>query len=93
MEILEKIDFAPNSALDPWDDIEIQPVFCDEDGNCEVCNEGEQTFYSVYLHQVSGGVLCIADLPTLELAQNLASLIKNACGSYLDLNKYPVLKH
>ena len=82
MEILEKIYFAPSAAVGAWDTVEVQPVFCGENGICEVCEESEASFFSVYLHQVSGGVDCVADLPTLELAKQLAELIENACKSY-----------
>ena len=75
---MEKLDFVPDAALSTWDDIEIQPVFCNDNGNCEVCDEGQESFWSVYLHQVGGGVQCVADLPTQELAEKLASLLKNA---------------
>ena len=71
------IVFVPDAAKTEWDDIEVSPVL-EEDGNCEVCEEGEETFWSVYLHQVTGGVQCVADLPTKELAYALASLIQES---------------
>jgi hypothetical protein len=78
----DKLVFIPEEAQTAWDDVEIQPVSEDEQGNCDVCNEGEETFWSVYLHQVEGGVKCIADLPTKALAEQLAALITNAVKSH-----------
>ena len=58
-------------------------LFCPVCGcRCMGYRRSEASFFSVYLHQVSGGVDCVADLPTLELAKQLAELIENACKSY-----------
>ncbi len=79
-------DFTPESALDAWDNIEVSPVhytdlFVDGRQCVEVCEEHEVHFWSVYLHQVEGGVQCVADLPSKELAHSLAKLIHNASTS------------
>lgn len=74
------LQFIPEEAKSKWDDIEIHPVVEDENGFCEVIDEGEESFWSVYLHQVNGGVRCIADLPTkndaLKFKQLLIEVIK-----------------
>ena len=71
-----QIGFSPESAKDKWDNIEIHDSYeqCDEDDPNIHC-------WSVYLHQIKGGIQCIADLPTRELAEQLAKLIKNASKS------------
>lgn len=73
--------FIPEAAKTKWDSIEVHPVWDDGNGNCEPCEEGEESFWSVYLHQVEGGILCIADLPTKELSLQLAELIENAVSN------------
>lgn len=83
----------PDAAKGAWDEIEIEPVRCSPQGNCEPTDEGNEDFWSVYLHQKEGGVACIADLPTKELAISLRDLISNAAGSFsapvVD-KKYPI---
>ena len=60
-----------------WDgDIEVSPVF-DNGIFVEVCEPKDAEYYGVYLHQKTGGVQCVADLPTKELAESFALLIKN----------------
>ena len=76
------LDFIPEQAATPWDDVEVHPVHMDEQNNCDVCEEGQETFWSVYLHQKEGGVNCIADLPTKEMAYKLASLIETLVKSH-----------
>lgn len=75
--------FVPEQATTPWDAVEVQPVcFIDNGANCEVCDKGQEDFWSVYLHQVEGGVLCVADLPTEAAADKLAELIRNAAKTF-----------
>ena len=71
------INFYPQEAAIVWDAVEVHPVYEDGEGTAEVCEEGEQTFYSVYLHLPEGGINCIADLATKELAMQFAELIRN----------------
>ncbi|MGK8203114.1 hypothetical protein ACRS8P_28105 [Burkholderia cenocepacia] len=65
----EVIDGTPER----FDAIEIQGVREEIDlidpakSCCEVDNQNPQ-FFSVYLHEVEGGVVCVADLATHELA-------------------------
>lgn len=74
---LQYLKFIPEEAETKWDEIEINPIVEDENGYSEVVNEGEELFWSVYLHQLNGGVKCIADLPTKEDALKLAQLINS----------------
>ncbi len=80
-----KLDFTPKAAKDKWDRVEIHPVvYLPEHHDCfEPCEDNDPDLYcwSVYLHQIKGGIQCIADLPTRELAEQLAKLIKNASKS------------
>lgn len=81
-----KIEFTPKAAEGHWDATEVDPVRqVMVDGKviaCEVCNEGEEEFWSVYLHQREGGVQCVADVPTKKQAEDLAELIESAAESY-----------
>lgn len=74
------LKFIPEEAASKWNDIEIYPIAEDNNGFCDVTTEGEESFWSVYLHQVEGGVRCIADLPTkndaLKLKQLLVKVVK-----------------
>jgi len=71
-------DFIPEAAESYWDDIEIQPVKEIEKGIFTIVEEGEEDFWSVYLHQLEGGLKCIADVRTKITAKKLAKLIWNA---------------
>lgn len=78
------LKFIPEEAESNWNDFEIHPVFEDENGFCETVEEGKETFWSVYLHQLNGGVHCIADLPTkndaIKFVQLLSSAFKTKLG-------------
>lgn len=78
---VKNIDFNPEQAVTKWNDIEVSPVR-EYEGNCEVCEEQDAEFWSVYLRQVEGHVKCIADLPSQELALSLEQLIRSAVVSH-----------
>jgi hypothetical protein len=93
MEIIFKIDvsgiihvkknipeFFPENAEFYWDCLEILPIKKLENEVSEEVEEGKEDFWSVYLHQLNGGLECIADLKTKEEAEKLAKLIKNAAN-------------
>lgn len=93
LKLVNKLNIVPVSPQNKynWDNIEVSPVSVEleeiEEGklvetDASVCEEGEEDFWSVYLHQVEGVADCIADLPTKELATNLADLLKNAVKSF-----------
>lgn len=71
------INFYPQEAAIVWDAVEVHPVYEDGEGTAEICEEGDQTYFSVYLHLPEGGINCIADFPTIELAIQFAGLIRN----------------
>jgi len=75
---LQYLKFIPEEAKSKWDEIEIHPIVEDENGFCEVVNEGQESFWSVYLHQTNGGLNCIADLPTKNDALKFEQLLKEA---------------
>lgn len=75
---IKALKFIPEEANSKWDEIEIHPIFEDENGLCEVVDEGDEKFWSVYLHQVSGGLRCIADLPTKNDAIKFKQLLNEA---------------
>jgi len=77
-----RTEFIADSAKVKWDEVEIEPVRENASGDCEPVEEGQETFWSVYLHQIEGGVVCIADLPTKDLAIGLKELIENAARSF-----------
>jgi len=68
----------PSFNYDPsgkyYDDIEIHPII-EENGVCDRCKEGEESYWSVYLHIRNEGIECIADLKTKRQANEFASLI------------------
>jgi hypothetical protein len=75
---LQYFKFIPEEAETKWDEIEIHPIIEDENGYCEVINEGQESFWSVYLHQTNGGLRCVADLPTKNDALKFEQLLKEA---------------
>ena len=62
-----------------WNNIEVHPVKEFKKGTknafCEQCEPKEADFWSVFLHLTEGGLLCVADLPTEELANDLEQLL------------------
>ncbi len=82
-ESISVLKFIPEEAESNWNDIEIHPVFEDENGFCDVVNEGKETFWSVYLHQLNGGLKCVADLPTKDNAFKFAQLLNSITKSRL----------
>ena len=75
----EKIpEFYFKGAESYWDDIEIHPVKEIEKGVCETTEKGDEDFCSVYFHQLSGGLKCVADVNTKEETKKLAALFDNA---------------
>lgn len=96
LKLKTKLDLSYfNSITDQWDNIEINRCREDENGNVEpVYDENDiqpNDFWSVYLHQVKGGVICIADLPTEEMGYDLANLLQYAIKHYKD-NGYLINK-
>ena len=83
--IEKQIIFVPEAAKYAWDNIEVSPIWDDGNGVAKVCERGEESYWSVYLHQFEGGVRCIADLPTEILAYQFAHLLKNAVISHTQL--------
>lgn len=89
---VNKLSFDyPEGAKALWDNIEI--FGCKEDtGGSTYPVDGDELpdFWTVYLHQVEGGIMAVADLPTKDHAEALAELIHNAVISFKD-NGYMVL--
>ena len=73
-------EFIPEAAESYWNDIEIHPVKELKKGICETVEEDNGDFWSIYLHQLEGGLKCIADLKTKLEAKKLAKLIENAAN-------------
>lgn len=84
---LQYLKFIPEEAETNWDEIEINPIVENENGYCEVVDEGEELFWSVYLHQLNGGVKCIADLPTKEDALKFSQLINSLIKTRMRYSK------
>ena len=68
----------PSLPLVEYDAIEVSPVAYLGHGNFEVTREPEKAdFWSVYLHlETEGGVECIADLPTEQLAKQFGEVMR-----------------
>lgn len=84
---LQYLKFIQEEAETKRDEIEINPIVEDENGYCEVVNEGEELFWTVYLHQLNGGVKCITDLPTKEDAVKFSQLINSLTKSRIRYTK------
>lgn len=59
-----------------WDEAEYHPVREIEPLVFEQCREGREDFWSVYVHLITGGLMCVADVETKEQAASLASLLE-----------------
>lgn len=53
----------------------------------EQVDDDEAEFWSVYIHIVGGGLECIADCPTKEIALSLTNLLEACCKRYVTLDK------
>ena len=85
---LPECRYYPDSVPEKWDNIEIESIQEDEDGNCEpVYGDEEISYYSVYLHNVEGGIQCIADFPTEPEALVFRDLLSRSVLNFKD-NKY-----
>jgi len=76
---MEQPQFYPEAVLHQWDAVEIHPVKELEDGNCEVTDQEDEDFWSVYIHhtepQKYGSLSCVADVDTKEEARDLSALL------------------
>lgn len=89
--VRNKLSFEyPEGTKQKWDALEIHG--CKDNGEdvFPVENDEEPDFYTVYLHLVDGGIMAVADLPTQELAEQLADLIHNSVISFKDNGYMPL---
>lgn len=70
------------AQVEPFDAIEYLPVFEDEDGSVSVCEEGQHSYWAVYIHMVGGGIDCIADVATKEQAMELTCTLEKLFVNY-----------
>ena len=64
--------------VDEWDNLEIEAIHDDGEGNCHPVHSSDDlpiSYWSVYAHRTAGGVYCIADVATEEEAVALHDLI------------------
>lgn len=78
--------YDPAAASTAWDAVEIEPMWTDG-VNDEPCDEGEELFWSVFLHQVNGGVLWVADAEDKEEAIKIKTLLENAAQAYRPIDR------
>lgn len=79
------LNFYPDAAITPWDKLEVSPVI-EYDGVCEITDEGNESFWSIYLHQIEGGAKCVADVSCKRQAILLAKLISNCANTRIYSN-------
>lgn len=87
LKLIEPLNFSPAGATTPWDTIEVEAIY--DDGKSatpvEHLDSGDYpvSYHSLYLHQVDGGVACIADVPTEKHAEDLRRLIETSVRTFL----------
>lgn len=78
----------PEAFNSQWDDIEIERCRTEFDGTTYPIHDDNDVlpgdFWSVYVHMVEGGVMCIADVPTEEMAIQLHDMLSRAVKTYKD---------
>jgi len=85
LKLVNKIKFVPSPATNAWDAVEIAGIVDDGTEANRVEDENDNPdYWSVYLHQVAGGVDCVADVPTEEQAKDLKLLLVNAVRSFMN---------
>jgi len=70
-----------------WDDVHVSGcknfhAIDHDDTWAEQVDDDQAEFWSVFLHDVNGGVFCVADVPTKKQALLLSHLILSAALSY-----------
>lgn len=96
LRLLNKLSFEyPQRLVEPWDNLEIAGCKQDNDGNVYRLDDAteEPDFWTIYVHQVDGGVMAIADVPTEKHADDLAELINNAVISFKNNGFMPILRN
>lgn len=87
LKLRDPVDFCPAAATTPWDTIEIEAVHDDGENATPVqhLDSGDYpvSYHSLYLHQVDGGVACIADVPTEKHAEDLKLLIETSVRTFM----------
>lgn len=84
----------PNGTKYEWDNIEVAPCKRGDEGVYQLDDDSETPdFWSVYLHMVTGGQMCIADLPTHTLANQFAEMLNNAVISFKDNGYMPLTRN
>ena len=73
--------FYPDQTKTPWNDIELHPIVEIERGVFEVIQQGKESFWGIYLHQLDGGLKCIADVKSKIEAELLAELLHNCSNT------------
>lgn len=82
---MENLVFIPEAITGAWNAVEVWPVREEDGVTCVPCEEGQEHFWSVYVHLMEGGVTCVADLPDKAAAYALAELIERAGSRYYPL--------
>lgn len=77
--------YPPEQVPEQWDNIEIEAIKEDKEHGCSrTFGEGVADFHSVYLHDVNGGAMCIADCETEAQAVEVAETLKRMVLHYKD---------
>lgn len=88
LQLKNKLDLNyPHSFNEQWDNIEIERCRDDGTNTYQVHDEHDKEsgdFYSVYVHMVKGGAMCIADVPTEKDADDLKKIIQQAVRTFKD---------
>lgn len=99
LKLTKKLDLGYMDSFEgdwTWDNVEIDRCR-DDNGNTYTIDDDTDIqpndFWSVYLHKTSGGVVCIADVPTVEQANDLKNLITSALATFKDNNFFTLSRN
>lgn len=87
-EILKAPRYYPEGAAQPFNDIELFPITEEEDGTAYPA-EGEEPvfYYSLFAHLNTGGLTCLADLPTEAEAETVLHLLQSTALNFKPRHK------
>lgn len=82
-----RLENSGDFEFSKWDNFEIHPCRVTNPGeiveDVEQCdNIKDAHFFSVYAHQIEGGLCCLADCEDMETANALVQLLKHTTNQY-----------
>jgi hypothetical protein len=66
-----------HTITEPFDEVEVHPCRYIDNESVEQCEPAQANFWSTYVHFTAGGLDCVADFATQELAEQFRTFLKS----------------